>query len=119
VRCVTSHLLKGRAGELDKGFMKAPLSPTLALFLAQWGLAAPAQAEPRVYELSVPAVQCAYSSEKAVKVVEDAVPISYVKADPKAHRVTVRFEDQETSLEAITTALAAKGYSVKRQKQLR
>ena len=38
---------------------------------------------------------------------------------PKAHKVTVRFEDEETSLDAITTALSDRGYQVARQKQLR
>ena len=91
-----------------------PLQALLLLCLAGAG-----QAEPRVYELSVPAVQCSYSSEKAVKAVEGAVPISYVKANPKAHKLTVRFEDEETSLQAITSALQAKGYAVAREKQLR
>ena len=94
--------------------MKSPL-----LLLALLCLGAPAHAEPRVYELSVPAVQCSYSSEKAIQAVEQAVPISYATADPKAHKLTVRFEDEETSLAAITAALGARGYAVKRQTKLR
>ena len=78
-----------------------------------------ARAEPRVYELSVPAVQCSYSSEKAEQAAHQAGAVAYAKADPRAHKLTVRFEDEETSLEAITTALAAKGYRVERHEQLR
>jgi copper chaperone CopZ len=115
VRWVTGRALKDGPDARDKGLMKARLLLTFALL----GAVTAAHAEPRVYELSVPAVQCSYSSQKAVEIVEAAVPISYVKADPRAHRVTVRFEDEKTSLEAITTALSAQGYSVKRQKQLR
>ena len=117
MRSVTGPRLKAPSHGLDKGGMKLALStlPLQALLC----LAGAGQAEPRVYELSVPAVQCSYSSEKAVKAVEGAVPISYVKADPKAHKLTVRFEDEETSLQAITSALQAKGYAVAREKQLR
>ena len=92
-----------------------PILVSFALVL----FAAAAYAEPRVWELQVPGVQCSYTSEKAIQAVESAVPVSFVKADPKAHKVTVRFEDEETSLDAITTALAAKGYAVKGQKKLR
>ena len=114
MRQITSPSLKRSRCGHDKGFMKL-----LFLALALVGVSGAAAADPRVYELSVPAVQCAYSSEKAMKAVEGAVPISYVRADPKAHKVTVRFEDAETSIEAIVAALDTKGYAVKRKKQLR
>ena len=92
-----------------------PVLLSLALIL----LSAASDAEPRVFELNVPGVQCSYTSEKAIEAVESAVPVSFVKADPKSHKVTVRFEDETTSLHAITTALAARGYAVKGSKQLR
>ncbi len=114
MRCVTSPALKGGRAGLDKTLMKS-----VFLALAVQAFASSAYAELRVYELSVPAVQCPYSSERAVQAVEGAVPISYVRADPKAHKVTVRFEDEETSLDAIATALGDRGYQVVRQKRLR
>lgn len=97
--------------------MKTRLATTLLLALG--ALPAPGHAEPRVYELSVPAVQCAYSSEKAEKAVLGSVPVSYARADPAAHKVTVRFEDEETSIEAIAAALADQGYAVSREKKVR
>lgn len=77
------------------------------------------QAEPRVYELSLPSVHCSYSSEKAEQAARQADSQLYAKADPKAHKIVVRFEDERTSIEAIAAALARRGYEVARQTQLR
>jgi len=89
----------------------------IALFAL--GLATVAHAEARVYELSVPAVQCSYTSEKAENAARQAAPGLYAKGDPEHHMITVRFEDDQTSIDAIASALAGQGYSVKSRKQLR
>ena len=92
-----------------------PILLMLSLFI--FGLAA--QAEPRVYELAVPAVQCSYSSEKAEQAARRAHPGVWAKADPRAHKIVVRFEDEQTSLDAVVASLGGSGYEVARRKQLR
>ena len=82
-------------------------------------LAAAAHGEPRVFELSVPSVQCSYSSEKAEVAARKADPNLYAKADHRAHKILVRFEEERTSIDAISAALSAQGYEVKGRKQLR
>ena len=78
-----------------------------------------ASAEPRVYELMIPGVQCSYTSEKAEKAARRADPALYAKADPRRRTLVVRFEDDQTSIDAIETALAERGYPAEDRKQLR
>ena len=99
--------------------MKTVCIALLSLALLSLGLAAAAHAEARVYELSVPAVQCSFSSEKAENTARQVAPGLYAKGDPEHQKITVRFEDEQTSIDAIATALAGQGYPVKSRKQLR
>lgn len=111
---ITGPQLKRVARRRDKHCVK-PAALTLCTLL----VALAAAAEPRVYELSLPAVQCSYSSEKAEQAARTVDPSLYAEADPRSHKLVVRFEDESTSIEAITAALGSRGYQVARQQQLR
>ncbi len=88
--------------------MKRALLPVALALVA----AVAATAEPHSYELYVPAVQCSHSSARAQDLVDEGAPVIRVRADARAHKLSIRLDDSKISIEAVTALLTDNGYPV-------
>ena len=73
--------------------------------------AAPALADEVTYVIPAVNVSCAGSAKGAELVVQDAVPVRSVEADPTSHTVTAIFDDEAVTIAAVVDSLAAAGYA--------
>lgn len=80
---------------------------TLFLF----ALATPALADEVTYVIPAVNVSCAGSAKGAELVVQDAVPVRAVEADPTNQTVTAIFDDETVTIAAVVDSLAAAGYA--------
>lgn len=86
--------------------MKTLLSAATALLI----LTIPAWAAPRTVTLSIPGMSCAACPITVKKALMQVDGVSKVDIDLEKREATVSFDDEKTSVEALTKATTEAGY---------